>query len=182
MKYINKKIIFTFLLVLLMNGCLGIIPNKDSVTRKDTTTNIESSIYKKYNRHTDTTYYSHNNLFGKNISIYWTKKKKEKSYARIKFSYLGSRWIFFNEVTLVNAAGSRISFHIKSTDISTNVVSDRIVSEKANFLLSKVDIISLKKLFNSPSVDLRLSGKSHKDYALSESEIKSLFEILSYNP
>ena len=101
-------------------------------------------------------------------------------YPRIVFYYSGKGWIFFENATIINVNGDRISWNIKSYEKDNDVGSGGYVSERSDILITPKDAESLIKLLSGGASRLRLSGKRSMEYEINEKHRNVLIEILSY--
>ncbi|PJZ43787.1 hypothetical protein [Leptospira brenneri] len=125
----------------------------------------ESNIIEKKDLVENRNIYTHSDLVGlfkpKPLHMYVITKDKNK-WLRIVFTYTGTDWIFFEKMFL-SGKEERIEFSIENYDKFTNVASDASITEKADILIDKSEIKTLKNLFAKPFT-LRLRGKYQRDF------------------
>ena len=118
------------------------------------------------------THYQNTNL----TSIYMGKKDS-KIWLRLKMSYKGDDWIFFENACLSYDGNTReISFNKyenKDSDNSGGAVWEWIDVSVDSYLLSY-----LREMINGKSVKMRLSGKYTKTRNLSVNEIQGIKDVL----
>jgi hypothetical protein len=112
-----------------------------------------------------------------NLTSIYIGKKGEKVWLRLKMSYSGEDWIFFEEAYLSYDGNTHQIFFSRYDDKETDNSGGKVwewidVSVNDNLLLY------LKEMVNGKSVKMRLSGKYTETRYLSSKEIKSIKEVL----
>ena len=155
----------------------------------------EEKIYKKYDEFKNITWYQHSSLFShynsliglkSPINVYYGIQNKGDSVEktlRCKFVYVGSSWIFFDTVTIINSNGGKKLWTLKTYDKITNVNTTELLTEvyeSCDIFLAESDAQELYNIVSkSGKVKLRLSGKYYEDNEISEEQktaIKSMIK------
>lgn len=123
----------------------------------------------------ETPYFIHYN--NENLTSIYIGKKGEKVWLRLKMSYSGEDWIFFEEAYLSYDGNTHQIFFSRYDDKKTDNSGGKVwewidVSVNDNLLLY------LREMVNGKSVKMRLSGKYTETRYLSSKEIKSIKEVL----
>ena len=157
-----------------------LIPIKKQEEKKKQRMSIVSKLRKKHDDVSNITwyynpYFTHYNNTNR-TSIYIGKKDNE-IWLRLKMSYNGDNWIFFEEAYLSYDGNTReISFdkyENKESDNGSGGVWEWIDVPVDNGLLSY-----LKDMVKGKTIKMRLSGKYTKTRNLSPAEVNGIKDIL----
>lgn len=175
----SKKILIVLLLI--VTGC-GVIPTSRTIPTgySPISNSKEEMIYKRYDEFKDISFYRHKAFFKSSpIEIYFVESSSP--FLRIEFTYYGSDWIFFESATIINSENSRVNIRFKSYDKDMDVLYSGNVMESIDKPLTDNDAMLILNLINDNKgeVKVRLSGKRNADYALNESQVKGLKDMLN---
>ena len=118
-------------------------------------------------------HYNNTNL----LSIYFGKEKSS-IWLRLKISYEGSDWIFF-ESAYLSYDGNTEQIHFDEYRDKKTEVGNGSVWEWIDVLLDKEKINYLREFSQSPNAKMRLSGKYTKTRNISLNERKAIADILN---
>ena len=120
-------------------------------------------------------YFTHYNN-SNHVSIYMGKRKHGKPWLRLRMSYYGDNWIFFDSAYL--------SYDGNTWEISFNEYKDK-KSENDSSCWEWIDVgvdeyllAYLKEMVNGKTLKMRLSGKYEKDKVLSTAERNAIKDVL----
>ena len=164
------------LFVTLFNSCSSIPSGYTQYESENT------NLYIKNSEFTNDSYIRHKYFFNTfketPIDLSITKEPKTKILSA-RFTYRGNKWIFFENVTIINANGERLEWKFKSYNKDTDVLSGGDVYESASTILTDEEAQNLLNLLSSNNVKLRFSGKYYDQYSLNENYVNALKEILA---
>lgn len=176
-----KKTITT-LSVLFLFSCVSVRDNMINNGYVQETKNILSR-YDKFNK---AKYYEHasmRNVFGDRglMTIYAIRSEDGKKYARITFNYIGSSWIFFNRVIIVDAQGNNLNLNIDESKKKNDIMSG-MVSESIDMPIDFENIKIIEKIFSiNKNISIRLSGKYSQEYDVMNNDyINAMCEMIEY--
>lgn len=119
------------------------------------------------------THYTNSN----HTSIYMGKKDDGRPWLRLKMSYEGDDWIFFEQAYL--------SYDGNTKEIAFNKYKDKESDNSGGSVWEWIDvsvddslIMFLKELVKGKEVKMRLSGKYSKTKTLTKNEIKGIEDVL----
>lgn len=120
-------------------------------------------------------YFTHYN--DKNLVSLYMGETASSLWLRLKMSYSGDSWIFFEHAYLSYDGITReITFDKYRDKKSDNYT---YVWEWIDVSVSQADLIFLKAMVNGKSVKMRLSGKYSKTRNVTASEIKAIKEMIT---
>lgn len=120
-------------------------------------------------------YYTHYN--NRNLVSIYMGKNSSSIWLRLKMSYTGDNWIFFDHAYLSYDGVTREIYFDKYKDKkSDNSGGD--VWEWIDVNVSEEDLAFLKKMVNGKSVKMQLSGKYTKTRTVSANEVKAIKEMI----
>ena len=108
---------------------------------------------------------------------------------RLRATFNGSRWIFFNRAILINDQGGNIQYNFNTSDINRTVISGNHVRERVDVPFSAYlmgihteaeKIKELRQFLNGTNIRLRLSGESYREYNISDRFVTALKDIITY--
>lgn len=120
-------------------------------------------------------YFKHYNN-SNHVSLYMGKGKTGKPWLRLKMSYYGDSWIFFDHAYLSYDGNTmEIPFNEYNDKKSDN---DTECWEWIDVAVSDIILNYLRKMVNGKSVKMRLSGKYSKTRDIPKKEIDGLRDVM----
>lgn len=159
-----------------------LVKNEEERIRKEKEIRLGSvsKLKKEYDDISGTTwyyqpYFTHYN--NRNFTSIYIGKKKDRVWLRLKMSYNGDNWIFFENAYL--------SYDENTKSIYFNKYEDKQTDHDGGYVWEWIDVsvgndllTYLKEFQNGKSLKMRLSGKYTHTRSLSTNEIKGIKDIL----
>ena len=127
------------------------------------------------------TWYKQNEFvhyYNTNLTSIYIGEKGDSVWLRLKMSFTGNDWIFFERAYLSYEGNTlEIKFN-EYENKKTEILSGGSVAEWIDVTVNKKDTPFLKALANSSVAKMRLEGKHTRDRLLSEKERKGILEVL----
>lgn len=120
-------------------------------------------------------YFTHYN--NTNLTSIYIGKKEDSVWLRLKMSYKGDDWIFFEEAYLSYDGNTHQIYFDKYGDKESDN-SGGSVWEWIDVRVDRDLLVFLKEMVNGKSVKMRLAGKYTRTKNLSDSEIKTIKDVL----
>lgn len=111
------------------------------------------------------------------IFLFMTKEGNNKQLI-IRISYFGDSWIFYDSI-IFNIDGKKYVISSTELDEPRREVVEIGVWESSVLLYNRYDNI-INKIINSNKTIMRLSGKYHKDFIITEDQKRAMQRMLDY--
>ena len=139
-------------------------------------------IYRRYDEFKNVSFYKHKafwSLLPTPIEVY--VGEDDSKYMRLIFRYKGSDWIFFDNTTVINSEGDKMSFSFETYDKTTDVGYGGYVTESIDLSLSRSRAIELLDLVTTNGeVKVRMSGEYYRDYIISKNQVEAIRQMINY--
>ena len=120
-------------------------------------------------------YYTHYNN-SNHASIYMGKKENGQPWLRLRMSYYGDGWIFFDRAFLSYDGNTQEIYFDEYRDKKSDNYTE--CWEWIDVSVDEYILSFLKNMVNGKSVKMRLTGKYTKTHTLSSTEIKAIKDVL----
>lgn len=110
------------------------------------------------------------------ISVYIGKRSDSKPWLRLKMSYYGNGWIFFDSAYLSYDGNTKEIYFNEYNDKKSE--NDSSCWEWIDVGVDDITLQFLQNMIEGKSVKMRLSGKYTKDKVLTSSEINGIKDVL----
>ncbi len=111
------------------------------------------------------------------IFLFMTKEGTNKKLI-IRISYFGDNWIFYDSI-IFNIDGEKYEIRTAELGEPRREVAEIGVWESSVLLYNRYETL-INKIINSNKTIMRLSGKYHEDYIITEEQKQAMQRILDY--
>lgn len=120
-------------------------------------------------------YFTHYNN-SNHVSVYMGKREQGKPWLRLRMSYYGDNWIFFDTAYLSYDGNTRQIFFNEYEDKKSD--NDSSCWEWIDVGVDEYLLAYLKEMIDGKTIKMRLSGKYTKDKVLSSAEKNGIKDVL----
>lgn len=160
-----KRLLFTVTITIMVTSC----------TTTYNPTDPMSMMRSSYDEFSNTTWYKDKNLFVFNDPQVYVYVGDKGGYLnkRVRFTYKGSSWIFFNQINIL-ADGYAHIIKVDYDDVKRVVLNGGGVEETYDVLLNEDIEFILKDLAKSSVAKIRFTGDVYSDFIVNNKTKQSI--------